>query len=67
MKNIIALYKILLSICCLFFLTSSGFSQNYTPTEIARWKEEAKNTTIIRDEWGIPHIYGKTDANAVLV
>jgi acyl-homoserine lactone acylase PvdQ len=65
MKNIIAVYKILLSIYCLFFLTSSGFSQNYTPTEIARWKEQAKNTTIIRDEWGIPHIYGKTDANAV--
>ena len=31
----------------------------------ARWEAEAKNVTIIRDKWGIPHIYGKTDAEAV--
>jgi acyl-homoserine-lactone acylase len=34
-------------------------------TDLARWETEAKNVTIIRDKWGIPHIYGKTDANAV--
>ncbi len=33
--------------------------------ELARWQAEAGNVTIIRDKWGIPHIYGKTDANAV--
>src|SRR5215217_8581618 len=33
--------------------------------EVARWERQAKNVTIIRDEWGIPHIYGKTDADAV--
>ena len=33
--------------------------------EIARYEQEAKQVTIIRDNWGIPHIYGKTDANAV--
>lgn len=33
--------------------------------EIARWKNQAKNVTIIRDNWGIPHIYGKSDADAV--
>ena len=26
---------------------------------------EARNVTIIRDDWGIPHVYGKTDADAV--
>ena len=26
---------------------------------------EAQRVTIIRDNWGIPHIYGKTDADAV--
>ena len=36
-----------------------------TPYEIARWKREAQNVTIIRDDWGIAHIYGKTDADAV--
>src|SRR5205814_2377556 len=26
---------------------------------------EARNVTIIRDDWGIAHVYGKTDADAV--
>ncbi|MBL4601245.1 MAG: penicillin acylase family protein [Emcibacteraceae bacterium] len=33
--------------------------------EVARWQAQAQNITIIRDNWGIPHIYGKTDADAV--
>src|ERR1700678_4081882 len=33
--------------------------------EVARWEREAANVTIIRDDWGIAHIYGKTDAEAV--
>src|SRR5437868_2107311 len=36
-----------------------------TPSDIARWQREAQNVTIIRDDWGIAHIYGKTDADAV--
>jgi acyl-homoserine-lactone acylase len=31
----------------------------------ARWKQEAKNVTIVRDNWGIPHVFGQTDADAV--
>jgi acyl-homoserine-lactone acylase len=34
-------------------------------TEIARWQREAVNVTILRDDWGIAHIYGKTDADTV--
>jgi acyl-homoserine-lactone acylase len=33
--------------------------------EVARWEREAANVTIIRDDWGIAHVYGKTDADAV--
>src|ERR1700686_5436574 len=33
--------------------------------EAARWDREARNVTIIRDDWGIAHVYGKTDADAV--
>ena len=33
--------------------------------ELARWEREARNVTITRDSWGIPHIHGKTDADAV--
>ncbi len=33
--------------------------------ERARWERIARDVTIIRDDWGIPHIHGKTDADAV--
>src|SRR4051812_10333143 len=42
-----------------------GLSQQFSPQEISRYKNQAKNVTIIRDNWGVPHIYGKTDADAV--
>ncbi|MEO5781639.1 MAG: penicillin acylase family protein [Ginsengibacter sp.] len=42
-----------------------SFSQQFSKKEIARFESESKNVTILRDTWGIPHIYGKTDANAV--
>lgn len=35
------------------------------PTEIEIWEEQASNIDIIRDDFGVPHIYGKTDADAV--
>ncbi len=33
--------------------------------EIRNWEKQSENVTIIRDNFGIPHIYGKTDADAV--
>jgi len=33
--------------------------------EVARWERQAASVTITRDDWGIPHIRGKTDADAV--
>jgi len=33
--------------------------------EVARWEREAQQVTIVRDDWGIAHVYGKTDADAV--
>ena len=33
--------------------------------DLARWEAEAKGITIIRDDWGIAHVHGKTDADAV--
>ena len=34
-------------------------------TDVARWRRQAQDVTIIRDDWGIAHVYGKTDADAV--
>src|SRR5580693_8268377 len=31
----------------------------------ARWHRHAENVRIVRDIWGIAHIYGKTDADTV--
>jgi acyl-homoserine-lactone acylase len=31
----------------------------------ARWEQRARNVTIIRDDWGIAHVYGRSDADAV--
>ncbi|MGZ2412784.1 acyl-homoserine-lactone acylase [Sphingomonas sp. F9_3S_D5_B_2] len=36
------------------------------PPELARWRSEAARVTITRDEWGIAHVHGKSDADAVL-
>lgn len=32
---------------------------------LARMKAQAQRVTILRDKWGIPHVFGKTDADAV--
>jgi acyl-homoserine-lactone acylase len=34
-------------------------------SEKARWASESANVSIVRDNWGIAHVYGKTDADAV--
>src|ERR1017187_8444018 len=33
--------------------------------ELARWQQQAANVNIVRDDWGIAHVYGKSDADAV--
>src|SRR5438067_2047049 len=33
--------------------------------ELARWERRARNVTIVRDDWGIAHVFGKTDADTV--
>ncbi len=35
------------------------------PADVARWEQRAEAVTVIRDTWGIPHIYGTTDADTV--
>ncbi len=59
-----------LLILILFTLTAcssqdDGQSADTASEEVARWEAQAKNITIIRDNWGVPHIYGKTDADTV--
>src|SRR6202522_201837 len=58
--------------CCLknlvivlVFASSPALLHANGNPEITRWQREARNVTIIRDDWGIAHVYGKTDADAV--
>jgi acyl-homoserine-lactone acylase len=45
---------------------SAAFAfQAVGPSEAARWQQQAGHVTIVRDDWGIAHVYGKTDADAV--
>ena len=41
------------------------YSQVLSGPEAQRCEAEARAVSIVRDKWGIPHIYGKTDAAAV--
>jgi acyl-homoserine lactone acylase PvdQ len=49
----------------LVWIAIASIAQKPTSAELTRWNQHAKQTNIIRDEWDIPHIYGKTDADAV--
>ena len=46
-------------------IASSAGAQQPASTEVVAWQRQAKNVTITRDDWGIPHIHGKSDADAV--
>ena len=40
-------------------------AQRASADDVSRWERQAQNVTITRDDWGIPHVRGKTDADAV--
>ncbi|MGI4864873.1 MAG: penicillin acylase family protein [Janthinobacterium lividum] len=44
---------------------ASAQAQAFTPAEILRWNRQAQQVRIVRDTWGVPHITGQTDADAV--
>ncbi|MGB6599052.1 MAG: penicillin acylase family protein, partial [Candidatus Acidiferrum sp.] len=44
---------------------SAAAAQKAQSAEELRWAREAASVTIIRDDWGIAHVHGKTDADAV--
>ncbi|MBS0297089.1 MAG: penicillin acylase family protein [Proteobacteria bacterium] len=53
-------------------LSAAGLVATLTPSaalaakgEKARWRAEASRVTITRDDWGIAHVHGKSDADAV--
>jgi acyl-homoserine lactone acylase PvdQ len=49
----------------LFAADRSSGSQGLSTADRQRCEQEAGQVTIVRDKWGVPHIYGKTDAATV--
>src|SRR4249920_289505 len=58
MKKLIFLISITICSCPII-------AQPFSKADIARCEKQASHVTIIRDNYGVPHIYGKTDADAV--
>ena len=52
-------------ICVALLALVLACAQPTVSPEVAKWESQAKNITIVRDDFGVPHIYGKTDADAV--
>jgi acyl-homoserine lactone acylase PvdQ len=48
-----------------FLFSCSVNEQSTSSSEVKSWEEQAARVTIIRDDFGVPHVYGKTDADAV--
>ena len=40
-------------------------AQQASSADVTKWERQAKGINIVRDDWGIAHIHGKTDADAV--
>src|SRR5215831_3181652 len=57
-----------LILCFVFAIAlqpGSSASTSGQNSDQQRWEKLARNVTIIRDDWGIAHVYGKTDVDAV--
>ena len=52
-------------ILSLALVCASASALGAIETEVQRWERTAKRVTIVRDDWGIAHVYGKTDADVV--
>ncbi|MBE7169111.1 MAG: penicillin acylase family protein [Williamsia sp.] len=46
-------------------LSLAAQAQSFSPHEIETLKKQARQITIVRDRWGVPHVYTKTDEQAV--
>lgn len=57
--------RIALVLILLINVSFSHPSETNFDDEKTRWQQHAAQTEIIRDDYGVPHIYGKTDADAV--
>ncbi len=58
----VSLSRVVWAVGSVALLVSNAQGQS---AERARWAKRAGETTIVRDDWGIAHVHGKTDADTV--
>jgi acyl-homoserine-lactone acylase len=58
-------WTLITTVAFVFPLLLAACSQKALDPEYERLRERAQNVTIIRDDFGIPHVYAKTDADTV--
>src|SRR5271156_2482432 len=54
-----------LLLVALLFLSTAAVAASVAPDQEQRWHRHASQVNIIRDNWGIAHIYGRSDADTV--
>jgi acyl-homoserine-lactone acylase len=52
-------------LCALATFGTGEAAAEATAAQAARWLHHADNVLIVRDNWGIAHIYGRSDADTV--
>jgi acyl-homoserine-lactone acylase len=52
-------------LCALALWLACAVPAAHARTDAARWHRMSRGTTIVRDTWGIAHVYGHSDAQAV--
>jgi Protein related to penicillin acylase len=54
-----------ISLLCIFFVSAFLVLSCSSNAEVDRFEAIAERVEIIRDDFGVPHVYAKTDADAV--
>jgi acyl-homoserine-lactone acylase len=57
--------RVLICVLSLALLAAASARRALAQDETGRWRAEAAAVTITRDDWGIAHVHGRTDADAV--
>jgi acyl-homoserine lactone acylase PvdQ len=57
--------KVIVAIVAAFAFASAAAPSRAQNNELTRWQLHAQSVTITRDDWGIAHVHGRTDADAV--
>ena len=58
-RAIVAIFLLLVAAC------ATARVPGPSSADLARWEQQARAVTITRDDWGIAHVRGRTDADAV--